>query len=243
MPEHDTPWWEDPKSPDSLERLREFSDAFIAMVANSVRARLSAGEHPGDAMLHGSVLQEAWEEAFEPPGARPPFAYAREVEAVLTRACQRVGPVRLWEWITRPNPALLRDASPLYALVAHEVRQVGRIADLELTQEPPTMTQPAPSPQPAQTPTRMSVEDYDKLVEAGVLEGPIELLDGVVQVSGFPFVFGPEQTRRAAELGIRAFSALDAVLADPAMRAEAAHRLATQAPTGTAQGSADEPAS
>jgi hypothetical protein len=245
MSEHDARWWGDPTSAADRERLRDFSATFIEMVAHSVRTRLSAQEHPIDAMVNGTMLLEAWEEAFVGPGPQPPFAYAREVEALLTRAHLRVGPARLWEWITRPNPALLRDASPLDALVAHQLGQVSALAELELTKEPTTMTQPEPQPEKsARARMRMSVEDYDRLVDAGILEGPIELLDGIVQVSGFPFVFGPEQTRRAAdELGIGVFSCLDAVMSDPAMRAEAALRLAAQARPETRQGSADEPAS
>jgi hypothetical protein len=48
---------------------------------------------------------------------------------------------------------------------------------------------------------RMSNEEYDELVEAGVFR-KIELIDGEVRTGRFRLAFSPAQRAAAAELGI-----------------------------------------
>lgn len=72
---------------------------------------------------------------------------------------------------------------------------------------------------------RITIGEYHRLIESGVLEGPVELLEGVIELSGEPLVHSPAQTRAAAALGIRVHSAVDAVLQDPQARAEVIDRL------------------
>lgn len=72
----------------------------------------------------------------------------------------------------------------------------------------------------------MTGKDYERLIAAGVLYGPIELLNGVVTSSGRPYIFSPEQQRAARELGITVQGVVDAILDDPDSLAELRQRLA-----------------
>lgn len=72
---------------------------------------------------------------------------------------------------------------------------------------------------------KVSVEEYHRLVEAGVL-GPVELLEGRVMMGGHALVFSPAQVRAAKRLGVTVASCVDAVLADPASRADVTAGLA-----------------
>lgn len=70
----------------------------------------------------------------------------------------------------------------------------------------------------------MKLDEYHSLVRHGVL-GPIEYLNGHVVVGAYDFVFSPAQAAAARELGIDVPDCVDAVLGEPALRAEVAARL------------------
>lgn len=63
-------------------------------------------------------------------------------------------------------------------------------------------------PEPAPT---LTAEQYDRLVEAGIVAG-VEMIDGRIYMGEWELVFSPAQARAAAALGVRVFSAVDAVL-------------------------------
>lgn len=53
----------------------------------------------------------------------PPELYAREVERAVAVLIERVGSDEAWRWLRASHPAL-SGQSPLYAIVAHDVRRV-----------------------------------------------------------------------------------------------------------------------
>lgn len=75
----------------------------------------------------------------------------------------------------------------------------------------------------------VTVTDLDKLVADGILEGRCELLDGIVFFCGRPLMFSPYDQKRAAELGVRIPSWIDAILTDPVLRTEMEARLVEDA--------------
>jgi hypothetical protein len=91
-------------------------------------------------------------------------------------------------------------------------------------------------------PGTLSTADWDALVEAGVLNGPVELLSGRPTFSGEELVFTPAQVRAAAALGIRVRSCLDALLEDPEAFAEARATLMATPASQSGPANADEEA-
>jgi hypothetical protein len=57
----------------------------------------------------------------------------------------------------------------------------------------------------------MTHEDIRRLVDAGLLEGKLEYLDGELRIGNYPFVFSPEHARDAAAVGVHAPTPEDAV--------------------------------
>lgn len=75
----------------------------------------------------------------------------------------------------------------------------------------------------------LTASEWDELVRAGVLGEEVYLRhDGQVRFGHHEFFFSPQQAAQAAGLGIRVRSYIDAILEDPAARAEMINRLGEQ---------------
>jgi hypothetical protein len=70
----------------------------------------------------------------------------------------------------------------------------------------------------------VTADQWRILVEAGVID-TVEMLDGVAYMGRFPLQLSLEQAAVAAKHGVTVPSPVDAVLADPAARAEVERRL------------------
>lgn len=75
----------------------------------------------------------------------------------------------------------------------------------------------------------VTADDLNKLLNTGFMDGPFELLDGIVFFGGEPLMFSPYQAQRAAELGVSLPSWIDAIVRDPDLRTEVQARLAKEA--------------
>jgi hypothetical protein len=72
---------------------------------------------------------------------------------------------------------------------------------------------------------RLTLAEYHRVVDAGIVDHP-ELHDGELVMGRYRLVLSAEQARDARRLGVRVYSAVDAVLDDDEARAEVAARLA-----------------
>ena len=124
---HRTPVLDDRAADENVERLRDAAAFFIDLVRRVVRTELLAGAHPSDAMVMGILMLEAWEEGTDVPAGLPPELYAAEVEGAIAILIERLGAAAAWDWLRRPNDRLYAQ-TPLRAIVAHQAREVRKLA-------------------------------------------------------------------------------------------------------------------